>query len=42
MKFLFVDEVASSQKNRDFLGVGAVLIDSANYKKFKENFNKLI
>jgi len=38
MKFLFIDEVTYSQKNPNFLGVGAILIDSSNYVKFKENF----
>lgn len=38
MKFLFMDEVTHPQKNLNFLGIGAILIDSANYVKFKENF----
>ncbi len=40
MKFVFIDEVAHSQKNPNFLGVGAILIDSVNYVKFKENFTE--
>ncbi|MCD6132068.1 MAG: hypothetical protein J7J61_08210 [Candidatus Hydrothermae bacterium] len=40
MKFLFVDEVAPSQKDPNFLGVGAILIASSSYAKIKENFYK--
>ncbi|HEC78691.1 MAG TPA: hypothetical protein ENI34_06065 [candidate division WOR-3 bacterium] len=40
MKFLFIDEVTIPQKERNFLGVGAILIDTKNYIKFKESFQK--
>jgi len=39
MKFLFIDEVEQSQSSKTFFGLGGILIDSCNYKKFKEEFD---
>jgi len=39
MKFVFIDEVESSQKNPKFFGLGAVIVNSNSYHIFKENFN---
>jgi len=40
MKFIFIDEVEQPNKNKSFFGLGAVIIDSANYSKFKNEANK--
>lgn len=39
MKFVFIDEVESSQKNPKFLGMGAIIVNSNNYHKYKEHFD---
>lgn len=45
MKFIFIDEIEQNNKNENFFGLGAVIIDSANYSKFKNeasnHFKKL-
>lgn len=38
MKFVFVDEIECSGKNAQFFGLGAVIINSNSYHKFKEHF----
>jgi len=40
MKIVFVDEIQQTQKNNEFFGVGAIIIDSAFYKDFKAAFQK--
>ncbi|MCK4520506.1 DUF3800 domain-containing protein [Candidatus Parcubacteria bacterium] len=40
MKFIFIDEIEQHSKNKNFFGLGAILIDSANYSKFKNEANK--
>lgn len=40
MKFVFIDEIECSQKNPKFYGLGAVIVNSNNYHKFKEHFEK--
>lgn len=40
MKFVFIDEIECSQKNPEFYGLGAVIVNSNNYHKFKEHFEK--
>ncbi|RKX81149.1 MAG: hypothetical protein DRP57_12225 [Spirochaetes bacterium] len=40
MKFIFIDEIEQPNKNESFFGFGAVIIDSANYSKFKNEANK--
>lgn len=45
MKFIFIDEIEQNSKNKNFFGLGAIIIDSANYSKFKNeadnHFKKL-
>ena len=38
MKFIFVDEIECPEKNSKFFGLGAIVINSNNYHKFKEHF----
>jgi len=40
MKFIFIDEIEQPNKNKSFFGLGAVIIDSANYSKFKNEASK--
>jgi len=38
MQIIFIDETGNYNKNKKFFGLGGVVIDSFNYKKFKDRF----
>ncbi len=39
MKFIFVDEIGSNQKDTNFFGVGTVTIDTSHYKNISSSFS---
>lgn len=40
MKIVFIDEIEQPNKNRNFFGLGAIVVDSAYYKDLKKEFDQ--